>query len=645
MSFAFTLSISNEGIAELVFDLPGEKVNKFSLTVLEELEQIIEALEKNSAIRVLTLQSRKKNFIAGADLKKFEAAFNQRDLAEQLIHTGHRVFTRLSQLPFPTIAVIHGACLGGGLECALSCTYRIVTDHPKTKLGLPEVSLGIFPGWGGTQRLPRLIGLSESLKMILTGSAIDAVKAWKIHLADAILPVEFLQEKLNEFIQKVLTSPKQIKQKQKKRWSLWILENNPLGRFLIFNQAKKSLQEKTKGRYPAPFAALEVVKESYALSLKRGLEIEVQKFIAAINKEFRLAPDLITLFFTQEDLKKEYPETKHQFQSTAVLGAGTMGAMIAWLLADHQIFVRLKDLNWDILGKGIGLAKSLFDKGFNLRKITKAQKERRIQLISGTVDYSGFQQAELVIEAATENLELKRQIFQEMEEFISADAVIASNTSSLTIEAMSQHLKHPERVIGMHFFNPVNKMPLVEIVPSKMTDHKIISNLVQLCFKLGKTPIVVGDCPGFLVNRIFLQGANEVLLLLEEGYSIEILKQVVLEFGMPMEPFELADEVGNDVLYKVAENLEKGYGPRIQPAALLKEMYEKKLYGKKCGQGFYLYEKGKIIANPVINELIKNLGRQRKEWPVEEILPRFLYGMINEASVVWRKRSLVAQTI
>lgn len=640
MSEAFTLTVNDKGVGELKFDLKNEKVNKFSLPVLDELEQFIDKAGKDNRIKLLKLTSGKENvFIAGADLHSFEPVFKDPAKASAIIQRGHAVFDKLQNLPFPTLAVINGSCLGGGLECALSCTYRLVSDHPKTQLGLPETSLGIIPGWGGTQRLPRLIGLANGVDMILAGKVIPALKAFKMKLADAIAPYEFLDSKTDEFVQEILTDEgkKKVLSKRKERsWMHRLLENNPLGRSLLYMQSKKAVLDKTKGRYPAPLIALDVIEKSYTMPLKEGLKYEADQFINGVPDGFSLAPDLIRLFFIQEALKKEtgapLGTTTIPIRSTAVIGAGTMGASLGWLFSDRGYLTRLKDISWELVGKGIGIAKAQFKKGLKARKLTPCQYDRRFQLLSGTIDYTGFQNADLILEAATENLDLKRKIFAEVEAVVRRDALIASNTSSLTIDAMAESLKYPDRFVGMHFFNPVAKMPLVEVVAGKHTSPEAVASAVDFCRKIGKTPIVVKDCPGFLVNRIFLLGANEAIRMLEEGITMETIERELLKFGMPMAPFVLADEVGNDVAYKVAIQFEKAYGERMHPPMLLSLMNENGLYGKKCGKGFYLYQGEKRNLNPQAVDLIKSVQKGSSNTPEKEILPRFLYGMINEAA-------------
>lgn len=639
-SSAFRLEVSNEGIANLIFDVPNEKVNTFSLATLEELEEQLDKINNDPSILLLKLTSGKPDsFIAGADLKSIAGSFENPEEAGALIRAGHRIFSKLENLSFPTVAVINGFCVGGGLECALSCTYRIVTDHPKTTLGLPEVNLGIFPGWGGTQRLPRLVGLTEGLTMIVSGSLINGKKAVKINLADALVAWQFQDEQTDNFIKMVLTGEgkqKILQNRKQKFLSSYLVDKNFLARKFIYYKAKKMILEKTKGRYPAPLMALKVIKKTFTLPLESGLIYEMNNFIENVPEGFALAKDLINIFFTQEAAKKnpgmDIKSKGLEVEMAGVIGAGTMGSEIAWLLADHKIRTRIKDVAWDAVTKGLANIRGLFEKGLKKKKLTKWEFDRRTLLISGSTDFSGFQHTDCVIEAATENLVLKRKIFHELEEIVKPNTIIASNTSSLTISELSLGMKHPERFVGMHFFYPANKMPLVEVVGSKHTSPEAIATAVELSRKIGKTPIVVGDCPGFLVNRILLPCVNEMFYMLEEGFHIEQLDHVFTNFGMPMKPFALADEVGNDVTLKAFKSLEKGYGERMRPAKLLQLMVENEFLGRKKGVGFYIYNGDKSKLNSKVRRLIKQIGHKKKIRKESDILPRFLFPMINEAA-------------
>lgn len=640
---AFRYTVDSEGIARVVMDLPGEKVNTLSVPVLQELEGIVDAAAQDKKIKALAISSGKEDtFIAGADLHSFEPIFQDPSSANEMLLTGHRVFDKLARLPFPTIALINGTCLGGGTELALSCTYRLASDNSKTVIGLPEVTLGIFPGWGGTQRLPRLIGLMEGLPFILGGKPVKANKAFKMKLVDALAATEFFEKRANEFIRYCLSpeGKKQIAERRKLHGlSHALLENNFIGRALIYRKAEKDILKRTKGHYPAPLLALQVIKDTYTLPLQQGLRKEIDVFQKNLKTGFSNSRNLIALFFIQEALKKD-PGVEGDIKplkvnAAGVIGAGTMGSLIAWMFSFKDIPVRMKDIDWNALGKGFGNAFGVYKKLIKDRKLKPSEASLKFHGLSGTVDYSGFKNLDLIIEAAVENLELKHKILKELEQAVRDDAIIASNTSSLTIAEMGAVMAHPERFVGMHFFNPADRMPLVEVVASDKTSPKAVATAVEVCRKLGKTPIVVRDCPGFLVNRIFVPGANEILRMYQEGADWDRLEKMMLDFGMPMSPFVLADEVGNDVSYKVSKVFEKAYGPRMAPPALSAAMFENQLFGKKNGQGFFLYDGDKRKPNPkaiqLRNELLKSNPHQ-KPFVVEDMRDRPFLIMINEAA-------------
>lgn len=647
MSNAFTLDINKEGIANIIFDLPGEKVNKISMSVMQELDGLLDEVAANKDIKALTISSKKPDiFIAGADLRSFEPIFKDPSKGKEIIVAGHRVLNKLSALPIPTIALINGACLGGGMELALACTYRLASDNSKSVLGLPEVTLGIIPGWGGTQRMPRLVGLSEGLPLILGGKPIKAQKAWKINLVDALAPAEFFDIKSKAFVENILTKEgrEQIaKKRNRKNWKKWLIEENPVGRAALFRMAEKDVTKKTKGHYPAPLVALQLIKESYQLPLQEGLNKEINAFSDNLTKNFINAPNLIHLFFVNEALKKEKGVTEDitpaKIKIAGVIGAGTMGSGIAWLFSNQDIPVRFKDIDWNAVGKGYGAVNAIYSKLVKEKRIKSCEASLKFHRLSGTIDYSGFQHADLVIEAAVENLDLKHQILKDLEKNISKDAIIGTNTSSLTIAEMSSVMQHPERFVGMHFFNPPNRMPLVEIVAGEKSSPKAIATAVDICRKLGKTPIVVRDCPGFLVNRIFVAGANEILIMFEEGTNFEKLEKMMLNFGMPMSPFVLADEVGNDVGYKVSKVFHDAYGDRMVVPKLIELMNEHKLFGKKNGKGFYLYEgdipKGR---NAEVDKLKQSLKIEEHPTPDNDMCDRVMFLMINEAARCLQER-------
>jgi 3-hydroxyacyl-CoA dehydrogenase/enoyl-CoA hydratase/3-hydroxybutyryl-CoA epimerase len=645
----FSLVVDGDGIATLTFDLPGKKVNVFTKEVMIELERQIDSLAKRTDVKALLLRSGKPDsFIAGADVRAFAPAFEKPELLETLIRNGHNTFNKIENLPFPTIALIHGACLGGGLECALAFKYRVATDSPKTIIGLPETTLGIIPGWGGSQRLPRLTGLAKGLEMILSGRPLKGVQAYKCHLVDALVAAEFREEKVREFIRSILkeSGQQKVQQARKKGFGSVLLEDNPLGRSVLFSKARKEMLKKTKGHYLAPEVALNLLHKSYHLPLKEGLELEIQTVLGNAKTGFSQSINLIDLFLVSEELKKNagvsIDAAPKEIKSAAVIGAGTMGAGIAWLLADRDRTVRLKDLNWDFVGKGISTVHSLFAEKVKQRKLTPGQLSLKFHHITGAIDYTGFNNVDIAIEAAVEDMAIKKQLFSDLETHLRSDAIIVSNTSSLSIKEMASSLKHPERFLGLHFFNPVNKMPLVEVIPSAQTSQVALATAIDLCRKLGKTPIVVADCAGFLVNRVFMTGANEVMWMFQEGVPMAHIEKVLLDFGMPMSPFALADEVGNDVCYKVAMSLEKAYGDRMRCPEIVALMAKNELYGKKNGKGFYIYRNREAIPNPEAVRLVSELKPVNSPIQDRDIKDRVVLAMINEAARCLEEKVVVS---
>lgn len=637
----FHLKKDREGIYSIIFDTPGEKVNKLKSELFLELDEMLFDLKNNQDIKLLLIRSAKdNNFVAGADINEI-AFINDDKEASDLCNKGLDIFNKIEDLPFPTIAVIHGSCLGGGLELALACTYRVCTDDKSTIIGLPEVNLGIFPGLGGSQRLPRLIGLQRSLPLILGGKIINGSKAKRLGIADACFHYEYLEHYLFEFIDKVTKNPKKIIQKRKpKGFTNLILEKTSIGRGLIFKAAKKSILKQTKGNYPAPLAAIKAIKKGYGKPLKKALRIET-KYFAPLPKT-DICKNLIRLFFISEKIKKDkgIPEEIHtdnnEVNASAVLGAGVMGSGIAWILNRNDIDVILKDTSFDYISSGLQRCKKNYDYYLKTRKMKKREVDRRMLSITGQTDYNGFKSADIVIEAVFEDLEVKNKILKEIEENSSSKTIIASNTSSLSINEMSENLKNPERFIGLHFFNPVNRMPLVEIIKGKNTNPQTIATTVALAKKLKKTPIVVNDSPGFLVNRVLLPYMNEAIYLLEENVSIKRVDQLMEKFGMPMGPFALIDEVGLDVAFKVSEIFESKLGDSSKMSSLVEELKGLNITGKKGGKGFYIYSKKKKEINPKIEQLISTHNKKhpvkRKNISDEEITERLIYRMINEAS-------------
>lgn len=634
---AFTLSV-DAGIARLVFDLPGEKVNKFAATVVTELNAILDELGRRADVKALLFTSAKQDvFIAGADIRELQKIATVEE-GYGKARAGQQLFQRLADLPFPSVAVIDGACLGGGMECALACTYRIVTDADKTSLGLPEVTLGILPGWGGTQRMPALVGPALAVDLILSGRSLNGVKAYKAGLADRLCARAFLPDTIAAFVAEILTPGGRAKvlarRASLRRFPTTFIEG--MGRPLLWSQARKTVMRKTKGMMPAPLSALAVMQRTYGGPLVAGLEAEARAFAElAVTSECRC---LIDAFFANEEAKKQggKPPEK-RVASTGVLGAGVMGGGIAWLMAHKGLPVRVKDIGWEAVAKAYKTVDDYSNQLVKLRKLTPSEARQRLLRVGGAIDWTGFAACDVVIEAVVENLEVKKKVLAEAETVVRDDCVLATNTSSLRVADMAVALRHPERLVGMHFFNPVNRMPLVEVVAGPRSSPEAVAQIAALARQCGKTAIIVQDCPGFLVNRILLPYMNEAARCLTEGGDLETIDRIITRYGMPMGPFVLTDEVGIDVGHKVAKILHEGYGERMAVAPILAKVHEElKLLGTKAGKGFYLHEGKRLRINPDIDAAIAgtqdDLGLTPRSLDAAEILDRCLLIMVNEAA-------------
>ena len=619
-----------DGFAVVEFDQPEAKVNVLSSAVMKELEGIIAQLSSRRDLKGLLIASKKPDiFIAGADIKEIENITSSPE-AEVKAREGQRIFNTLEKLSIPSIALINGACLGGGLELALACDYRLACFGDKVKIGLPEVKLGIIPGFGGTKRLPRLVGLQKGLQLILAGEAVSANEALKIGLVDGLSSQNRLLEEGLEFLKRHTRKRKGYKPKLK-GWMNKFLDKISFGRSILKDQTRKFVLKTTKGHYPAPLKALEVVTANYASGLEAALEREARAFGELVVGE--VCKNLISVFYLVEKYKKSrWSEAKGRaIGKCAVLGAGVMGGGIAQLFSAYGLSVRMKDLNYPSLGRGLRQAREVYDYAVKKKKLKKNQAISGMGLISVTTDYSGFSSADLVVEAVVEDMKIKQAVFSQLDSAVKPGAIIASNTSCLSVEKMSEGVRNKSRVIGMHFFNPVHRMPLVELIRTPYTSDETVATMVDFSRKLGKTPIVVKDSCGFLVNRILLPYLNEAGFILEEGISFERIDKIMLEFGMPMGPFTLMDEIGLDVGYKVACLLEENLGPRLKVPQIFKKVYEQKWFGKKTGKGFYIPKAKEKEPNRQVYGLIPQ--SRAVQLSDKEILSRLLSKMINEANL------------
>jgi 3-hydroxyacyl-CoA dehydrogenase/enoyl-CoA hydratase/3-hydroxybutyryl-CoA epimerase len=615
-----------DGIATLCFDLEGSAVNILSSEVLRNLAAKIDELKKIKDIKLLKFTSAKEGiFIAGADISQIESLRDEEE-AYDLVREGQQILSKISALPFPTVAIINGACLGGGLELALCCDYRLATENPKTKIGLPEVNLGVLPGFGGTQRLKKLTGLSKALELILGGKILNGQKALKLGIVDGCVPQGYLEFKERSFCEQVLNEPEKIVAKRKK--------GSLLDRFLpfvVFSYARKNVMAKTKGKYPAAIAVLDLFETTQNKEVEEGLEYEARAFSKLVVTD--ISKNLIGLFYASEALKKERGVKRKvnpiPINMINVIGAGVMGSGIVFQFSKIGKLVRMKLRRYEQAAEAMTSIQKVYDAIMKRGRLTPHEVSIKMGHISYTTEFNGFVHCDLALEAIVENKEAKQELYAQFEDIMDEKAIIASNTSSLSISMLSEKMHHPERFVGMHFFNPVPRMPLVEIIPGKKTSDKTVATVVALAKEAGKTPIVVGDCAGFLVNRILLPYINEAVRMFEEGADFERIDNLILDFGMPMGPFTLADEVGLDVGYKVAKVLEEAYGKRMKVSSILDRVYQQmQLLGKKSGKGFYIHGKRREA-----NEEVKKLVYSKRQFDEKEIVDRALLIMVNEAAM------------
>lgn len=619
----------HENIVVIEFDMPDSKVNVLSTPVMEELKNILAQLNERTDVKGVLITSAKPGiFIAGADIKEIEGIQEPRFGTEKS-KAGQAILNDLEALSIPSVALINGACLGGGFELALACDYRLSTFSEKVRIGLPEVLLGIIPGFGGTKRLPRLVGLRKGLELILAGKAVSSNDAAKIGIVDGLVAEQRLFEEGVAFFETARGKRKHTAPKTKGLVNV-LLEKTPMGRALIISQSRKFVLQTTKGFYPAPLVAIEVISKNYTASLLSALEREARAFGELVVGP--VAKNLIKVFYlTEKYKKKKWAEAEpKEVHSCGIVGAGVMGGGIAQLISFHKIGVRIKDLNFAALAGALKTAKKLFDYSIKKRRMKKHDVQFAMGLISPTLTYAGFSRLDVVIEAVVENMKVKQSVFVELSTKVKPDAILASNTSALSIDQMAADAKEPSRVVGMHFFNPVHKMPLIEVIRGARTSDTAVSTIVEFSRKLGKTPIVVKDACGFLINRILVPYLNEAGFMLEEGMRFETIDTIITGFGMPMGPFRLLDEIGLDIGYKVAKILEEGFGERMSVCPVLNTIYEKKLFGKKTKKGFYIYENKKETPNSEIYNLIN--PKNKRTSSDEDVIMRIVCIMINEAA-------------
>lgn len=625
----------HDGVAELRYDQPGSPVNTLNTRVAPVFAQCFDIVERDASIVGAVLVSGKTDtWIAGADIEEL-THITSAEQGEALSRGGQQLLDRLEALAKPVVAAMHGAALGGGLEVALACRYRVATEHAKTVLALPEVQLGLIPGAGGTQRLPRTVGLQAALDMILTGRNIRAKKAWQMGLVHELVHPAILRDVAMRRVRELArgeTPPVRVRTPPA---GTWLLEDNPLGRSLVFRKARASVLEKTRGHYPAPLAAIDVIQLGFADGIAAGLREEARRFgVLTVSRECR---QLASIFFATTALKKDngLPEgvtaTPRPVRRLGVLGAGFMGAGITTVAVQAGVPVRLRDASLERVAAGWRAVRDVVRERFKKKQITRVQLDDTLSLVGATTDYRGFTGVNLVIEAVFEDLAVKHQVLREVET-AAPQAIFASNTSTIPIRDIASAAAHPERVVGMHFFSPVHKMPLLEVIVTPQTSPETTATVVSFGRTLGKTVIVVQDGAGFYVNRILAPYLNESAHLLDEGARIEAVDDALVAFGFPVGPFTLLDEVGLDIAGKSGPVMAAAFGPRLQPPDALPRVIASGRLGRKARRGFYRYAvDGKREGADEELYALTAAGVTRHQMARDAMQQRAVLPMLNEA--------------
>lgn len=625
-----------DGIAELQFNLQGESVNKLNALTLGELREAVSALSSSgSDVRGLLVTSAKDVFIVGADITEFIAWFDTPapEFTKHIIGI-HAIFSALEDLPFPTVAVINGFALGGGFEVVLACDFRVMSSQ--AQVGLPEIKLGLFPGWGGTVRLPRLIGLDNALDWIGTGKQQRAADALKIGAVDAVVAPELLRQSAMDVLRQCIDD--RLNYQHKREEKRQPIKLNEIERTMVFATSEAYIAAKAGKNYPASSIALKAMKRHVLLPRDEAVEVEAAAFAEVFQTP--AAHSLVGLFLNDQALKREarqYAKQAHQIESAAVLGAGIMGGGIAYQTALKGVPIVMKDIKPEAIALGLNEANKLLVKRVERGQLKSGQMGEVLNRINPTLDYADVKSVDIVVEAVVENEGIKKSVLKELEEAVEEDSIIATNTSTISIDTLAAALDKPSRFCGMHFFNPVHVMPLVEVIRGQQSSAATIASTVNFARCIGKSPIVVNDCPGFLVNRILFPYLNAFEMLIRDGADFRSVDKAMEAFGWPMGPAYLLDVVGIDTGYHASKVLAQGYPDRMQlnfkTSADL--MYQSARFGQKTGSGYYKYEQGnngkpkKVQDNDAL-ELVKQIAATPNEFSNDDIVARMMIPMCIE---------------
>lgn len=632
-----TLSLNwlDDGIAELRFDAPGS-VNKLDTQTVASLGEAIAVLEKQTALKGVLLSSLKPAFIVGADITEFLSLFNApADKLAQWLTFANSIFNRLEDLPVPTLSAIQGYALGGGCECVLATDFRIAT--PDARIGLPETKLGIMPGFGGSVRLPRLLGADSALEIIAAGKDVDAKSALALGLVDAIVPAEKLRAGAIAMLRMAMDDASFWQQRRQPK--LQPLKLSAIEAAMSFTIAKSMVQQTAGKNYPAPMKAVKTIEAAAGLGRDEALKLETNAFVPlAQSKEARA---LVGIFLNDQYIKgkaKKLAQGQPLPKQAAVLGAGIMGGGIAYQSASKGVPVIMKDISEKSLTLGMSEAGKLLNKQLERGKINALQLTSIISTIQPTLSFSGFERADIVVEAVVENPQVKAKVLAETEAQVGENSVLATNTSTIPVSQLARALKRPENFCGMHFFNPVHRMPLVEVIRGEQTTEATLAKVVAWASKMGKTPIIVNDCPGFFVNRVLFPYFAGFSLLLRDGADFRQIDKVMeKQFGWPMGPATLLDVVGLDTAHHAQSVMADGFPTRMKKdyRDAIDALFEAQRFGQKNQRGFYAWEsdkKGKTskVADAETDALLQSVSAPKREFSDEEIIARMMIPMINE---------------
>jgi 3-hydroxyacyl-CoA dehydrogenase/enoyl-CoA hydratase/3-hydroxybutyryl-CoA epimerase len=621
-----------DGVAALVLDVPDRKVNVLSREVFSDLKAALTCVAESPFELLLVRSGKPASFCAGADLQEI-AALRSAEEAVALATLGQETFNQLAHLKIPTVAVIAGTCLGGGLELALACDYRVVVDKPNIQLGLPELELGLIPGWGGTQRLPRLIGLERAMQVILAGRRLGAREAFRWRLADDLTQTP--EDEAPAFLAEPAKRP--MHRLPLYTWRQRLLESNPLGRWLLFHGARRLLRRRVPDDLPAPWEALEALR----VGLKRGLDAGLEYERAALGRLALEAScqNLVRLFFQREQARKARAEQRDfpAIRKVGIVGADVLGAALAHLAALRGCQVTIREASEMGLGLAMLRLMTLFKDSVQRGLMSQADLPRRLAGIHGTTAWKGFDDLDLVIEAVEEDEEKKKEVLSGIEKNTAASTLVATTAAAMRVQDLQQDLKHPERLAGLHFPSPVQKMPLVEVVRTPATVEQTAVRLADWVATLGKTALFVKDTPGFLIHRMLMPYLNEAVLLLREGMRIGQVDETMRRFGMTAGPLEFLDQLGLDVTARLAESLQPVFGGRLELDTAFAELAESGWLGQKSGSGFYRYDRRRPRENGVVLTVVRGgapslpLATGRAEEVMAAARERLVLLLVNEA--------------